>query len=337
MARRVVETAESALRSLAGGTRWTLASLSAAMATFAALGLGGCGDTLWRMAMFNSWNAVRGEHVREGHSRADFGLAIWLEPTRQGRSVWANVHGDDGWGQAGPIETLSGDAQEPDLGLNTTGRAFAVWVQVDGNYSSVWVCSFVEGDGWGYPQEISSGVERVATPRIAVNASGQAVAVWRGHDEGRQNVWVSRFAKGRGWERAWPVRHSAIGDASSPAVGVGETNAIVVAWVQSQRGSPDAVWGMFFQPSVGWSVPQRIDTNAPPARVKHVGVEMVPWGAIVSGYSAECVRGIEDCSGGGKNWSIHLDMENRRWRQDSNPWVQDADADCERARLVDSH
>ncbi len=86
---------------------------------------------------------------------------------------------DHGWGDPERIA----DGYDPDLAVNASGAAVAVWLYYGGADSEVWAASFAPEDGWGTPERIAAYEDFARYPRVALDPSGNAVAVWQ-HDRG---------------------------------------------------------------------------------------------------------------------------------------------------------
>lgn len=94
------------------------------------------------------------------------GLASRWQPRKQDGSAVTN-HGP-------------GTSYGSDLAVDADGNGLAVWVDTVG---VVQVARYSNSSGaWTPAVALSSSTERVYEPRIAVNAAGDSVAVWAGHD-----------------------------------------------------------------------------------------------------------------------------------------------------------
>lgn len=127
-------------------------------------------------------------------------IAVWVQylgPTVQ--SIVANRFTAGVWGMAAAIESDdSGDADTPQIAINASGVAHAVWVQYrNGSRYEVMTSGFAPGSGWDAPTMISTEAapagQSAYSPQIAVNASGIAQAVWGRPDGARGNLWSSRL------------------------------------------------------------------------------------------------------------------------------------------------
>ena len=99
---------------------------------------------------------------------------------------------DKVWGTAQLIETDSGWAYSPQVGVDGSGNAVAVWQQSDGTRNSIWSNRYLEGTGWGTAQLIETDNSGGASsPQVGVDGSGNAVAVWWQRDGARSDIWAN--------------------------------------------------------------------------------------------------------------------------------------------------
>ncbi len=68
--------------------------------------------------------------------------------------------------------------------MDANGNATAVWQQFDGTRFNVWSNRYSANGGWGTPVLIESGPGDVYFVQIAMNSSGNAIAVWE------QSAWI---------------------------------------------------------------------------------------------------------------------------------------------------
>jgi hypothetical protein len=151
-------------------------------------------------------------------------------------NIWANRY-DAGTGLRETAQLIehddAGDALAPRVAIDAAGNAIAVWQQSDGTHTHVWA-SRHGGTCWDAPVRLdTSDTADAQAPRIAMNAGGAAIVVWR-HAEGTtRQAWINRFDVGSGWSGAEPVQifgqPASIIVADDPVVGIdAQGNAIVL-------------------------------------------------------------------------------------------------------------
>lgn len=98
-------------------------------------------------------------------------LAVWYQLDTVVR-VWARMYlPESGWGT--PIEL--GLGASPVVGFDRAGHAIVLWSQG----GDIWARRYVTGLGWGTQVDIDTDDDgESGSPRLAVGASGSAVAVW---------------------------------------------------------------------------------------------------------------------------------------------------------------
>jgi hypothetical protein len=195
-----------------------------------------------------------------------------------------------GWGTAQLIETENhGAADGPQVAVNPDGHAFAVWYQFDGTATSVYANRYTPASGWSSAQRISDGnpAEVAQQPQIAVDAAGNAIAVWEqsSSTSSASDIWANRYTAGSGWGVAGMIE-SGFGNAGSPQVAVDPAGNAIAVWWQHAGGRMDVVASRFV-PGVGWGAEGVIDTdaagegNAPRIAVDRSGNAIAIWPRVI--------------------------------------------------------
>jgi hypothetical protein len=127
--------------------------------------------------------------------------------------------------------------------------------------------------GWTLPARVDDGTGNAAWPRIAMDASGNAVAVWSQNDTMRDNVWASRYVAGTGWDAPTKVENNDMSSALEPAVALdGSGNALAV-W--RQASGETSIWASRRAVGGAWSTPVLLETDdAGPALVPRIAADM---------------------------------------------------------------
>ena len=122
-------------------------------------------------------------------------LAVWYQVDGVRANIWANRYtAGAGWGTAQLIETdNAGAAYNPQLAVEASGNALAIWNQFDGTRYNIWVNRYTVGTGWGTAQLIETNAGDADFAEVAIDASGRAMAVWCQSDGTRYNLWANRY------------------------------------------------------------------------------------------------------------------------------------------------
>jgi len=100
------------------------------------------------------------------------------------------------WGTAALIETdNAGGAINPQVAFDASGNAVVVWQQSDGTRYNIWSNRYTASTGlWGTAALIETDNAGDANnPQVAIDASGNALAVWSQSDGTRYNIWSNMY------------------------------------------------------------------------------------------------------------------------------------------------
>jgi Bacterial Ig-like domain len=176
-------------------------------------------------------------------------LAVWSQSDGTRYNIWSNRYvAGTGWGTATLIETDNlGDANYPQVAVDVSGNALAVWEQSDGTRTNIWANRYVVGTGWGTAALIETDNAGDANiPQIAIDASGNAIAVWQQSNGTYYYIWTNRFVVGTGWGTAARIEVGNLGDAQIPQIAVDASGNALAVWQESD-GTRTNVWANRFQ------------------------------------------------------------------------------------------
>lgn len=128
-------------------------------------------------------------------------VAVWFQPGEGRPRFWANVRraDDTTWSEPSSIDEHVRDvAMGPRVAVASDGSAIVVWFERDGDRFDVWANRYdAMTMRWGDAQRIEDADGDAVEPDVAVDAKGNAIAVWRQADGERFGVWSSRLVIGR--------------------------------------------------------------------------------------------------------------------------------------------
>ena len=94
-----------------------------------------------------------------------------------------------GWSSAVLVESGTTGAYIPDIGMDHSGHAIAVWRQNSSTYAN----RYIAGTGWGSEVLIETGSGATGSAKVAVSGIGEAVAIWRQSDGSKYNLNANHF------------------------------------------------------------------------------------------------------------------------------------------------
>lgn len=150
-------------------------------------------------------DAQAAQIVLEGNGNA---AAIWLQKDDFSNvySVWTNHYTvGSGWGTPILIEDSEESAAAPQIIFDDRGNAIAIWLQNIGptdGLDRIWANRYIAGNGWGtaVPIENNDGGSRAL--QLALDGSGNTIAIWLRNDGSTDRVWSNRYTADRGWDGA---------------------------------------------------------------------------------------------------------------------------------------
>jgi hypothetical protein len=172
-----------------------------------------------------------------------------------------------GWGTPTLIETKDELAYVPQVAVDASGNAVAVWEQHDDDTYNIWSNRYTVGTGWGTATLIETKTSTALGPQVDMNASGNAVAVWLQYDLDYNCVWSNRYTAGTGWGTAKMIDTNT-GDSTSPQVAVDASGNAVVVWEKGYK-----ICSNRFTVGKGWGTVATIDIKTGYAYDPQVGID----------------------------------------------------------------
>ena len=164
------------------------------------------------------------------------------------------------WSIATLIETDTGDARRPQIAFDIKGNGLAVWQQTDGSRYNIWANRYTVGFGWGVAELIETdNAGDALSPQVAIDANGNALAVWYQSDGTRTNIWANRYTSGTGWGTAELIETDNAGSAYHPRISIDTSGNALVVWYQSD-GTRTNIWANRYT-SGTWGMAALIETN----------------------------------------------------------------------------
>ena len=221
-------------------------------------------------------------------------MVVWAQLTSAGAyDIWARPFDPAaGWGTLARIEAGAGLAAQPQVGMDSSGNAIAVWSQRDGQFGPFKIVAnrYTAASGWGtesmFATPNDTGIQNLR-PQVAVAPSGEAIAVWELTDLASNGIWTSRFSGGSWDAPSELVRDDSIDRSLGyPAIAMDGSGNATLVWGQSDVANGTAASTLYARRfTSAWQNPVAV---APPAAEAFIskarlsvnarGDAMVAWG-----------------------------------------------------------
>lgn len=182
---------------------------------------------------------------------------VWCQFDGTRNNLWGNRYEpENGWATPQLLETNNAaDISFFKLSGNESGEVFVIWRQGDGsaNYNA-WVNHYQPGIGWDGAKTIQNPVEDPFNPSIAVDNTGNAIAIWVQYDSGQNNVWANRYVNGAGWGTPELIETNNTGTALETGIDTDDAGNAIAIW-SFQIGSQYQLWSNRYENGVGWGNP----------------------------------------------------------------------------------
>lgn len=223
-------------------------------------------------------------------------IVAWRRFVDPGSGIWVNRFVPHrGW--SGPtllrLET-EGEVFEPQIAMNDRGDAMVVWQHSSDQRNTVWACRHVAGIGWQLPGLASlEGVSDASAPRVAMDASGNAMVVWRQSDGVSTSIWVNLYDIQRGWGVADVLEVEQGGTAFDAQIVMGPHGNAIAMWTQTTR-LHSRIYASHYLVGRGWGRTARVSGNndktalLPKLAMDARGNAIAVWGERVGQHFTLC-------------------------------------------------
>ena len=182
------------------------------------------------------------------------GVVVWYESSSI--NVYLNRYiSGSGWQTEQIISDQTSNAWvgHAMVEIDGSGTAIATWAQnsPSSGYYDAWANHITVSNGTATGPEVISTVTvggvAFAGPRIAIDSSGNAMAVWYQYDATRYNIWANKYTAGGSWGTAELIE-TADGTAYIPWVSADPTTGNFIAvWTQYDGSSFWDVYSNIYQ------------------------------------------------------------------------------------------
>jgi hypothetical protein len=218
------------------------------------------------------------------------GLVAWLD----GSSYRARRFdaASRAWQTTATLGTVpAGAASAPALAVNAAGEAVAMWARMDGAAASLYASWLAAGAAvWSSPGLVENSTAPVANQEpgfwappyaVALNAAGQAVALWRQQGSHNFDIFAATGTRS-GWDPAAQLGPQyGTGGGSSPALALDAGGSLHGIWMQNLDGWLHIQGAQY---GTAWTTPGAVGGSATNTHRHLPTVAAGPAGQAVAGW-----------------------------------------------------
>ena len=190
----------------------------------------------------------------------------------------------------------SADQTTPRATAGLDGNVYAVWADAR-NSSSIYDIYFAKrsaNGSWGANQRADDSPASASAPALAVDAAGNAYALWVDSRRGDADIWFSKRSAATGtWSASVRVNDDAAGSAqSAPSIAVSPTGDAVALWVDGRSKKSNiysarlAAGSSVWSPNYKASSDSTITKSWPDVAIGSDGKAYAVWTQTKNGTSA---------------------------------------------------
>jgi hypothetical protein len=195
---------------------------------------------------------------------------VTVDGSGRATAVWERVDGSNtivqastslngaAWSAPANVSVTGQNAFEPQVTVDGSGRATAVWIHVDGSNGIVQASTSLNGAAWSTPVDVSAAGQNADSPQVTVDGLGRATALWDHFDGTNGIVQASTSLNGAAWST--PVTLSGAGQNAQDLQVTADGSGLATAVWHRFDGSNYAVQASTSLNGAAWSTP--VDLSA---------------------------------------------------------------------------
>ena len=246
-----------------------------------------------------------------GRTRTMAGISVLAVAIAVGGAATAAIAVSTAWSTPADLSASGYSASDPQVTVDGSGRATAVWQGSDGSNAIVQASTSLNGGTWSTPANLSAAGEDAFDPQVTVDGSGLATAVWFRWDSANSIYIVQASTSRNGGTWSTPADLSDPGrTATAPQVTVDGSGLATAVW-DRYDGSNTIVQAKTSQNGGLWSTVANLSANGenaaePQVTVDGSGLATAVWRRQDSSNNNNIVQA--STSQNGRPWSTPADL-----------------------------
>jgi len=170
------------------------------------------------------------------------------------------------WSDPATLSLAGKDAKRPQVTVDSTGLATAIWLRFDDNGSDdvVQSSTSLNGEAWSAPENLTDPGFDAGVPQLVVDSTGLVTAIWRREDINGDDDLIQTSTRARGGEWSTPTVLSEPGERSfDPQIALNSAGIATAVWTRNGLDDNDIVQTSSFI-NINSSAPSSTATNTTP-------------------------------------------------------------------------
>lgn len=199
-------------------------------------------------------------------------IIVWLQNDGAVRQIFKSEYRSGAWDHPADLsDNISPDGQAavyPQVGMDAAGNAIIAWQQSDGANGQIFKSEYRNG-GWNHPADLNANIspdgQDADWPRMAMNASGEAIITWIQSDGANAQIFKSEYRNGA-WIHPTDLNDNVSldgQDAVYPEVALDADGNTIIVW--SQGTHPIYPIYMSEYQNGAWTHPSDLNDHISPA------------------------------------------------------------------------
>jgi hypothetical protein len=206
-------------------------------------------------------------------------IVAWQRLDGANTTVQATVR-PAGGGFSTPVDlsTPGQEAEEPQVAIDASGGTYVVWRAVHGTRGVAQASIGSVGASFSPPVDLSAADRTANAPQVAVNAAGEAVAVWATHGPDPALLGVQAATRPVGGAFSAPAVLASGVLAAEPQVAIAASGETLAVWTQPFAApTPSIVTAVRPAGSAAWSSSTFADGDRPQVAMAPGGDAVAVW------------------------------------------------------------
>jgi hypothetical protein len=210
-------------------------------------------------------------------------VVVWSQSDGTRDNAWSNTYTrGSGWNTPVMIDSEDfGHAYFPEVAVNPSGRAIAVWRQYKAPSENIWTNMYTPGGGWGSAELMETDDTGSAhNPKVDIDSSGNAIIIWTQNNGVSNNILTRRYTELSGWSNIVQIDQVDPVSSYNPEVGMDERGNAIAVWKQNDQMESN-IWYARYVSGEGWRTAKYLET--------HTGSVLYPKMEVLSSGDAVAV------------------------------------------------